>query len=164
MDLNEIPSTRVSGRPKRMLGAEVKQIWHSEGPRDGPIFLQLAWFLTNLIIEGGLEESELLPSETTLADQFGMSRMTARRGIEALKEIGVVSRSRRGTRIEVSADEAAMLSDDFWHLLTNDQTTISENRPLRINQRLDSRSGDRDAGVAPGFLRTWPPDLSLIHI
>ena len=136
MNRDEIPSTSVSGRPRRLLGAEVMERWHSEGHREGPIFLQLAWFLTNLIIEGELDESELLPAETTLADQFGMSRMTARRGIEALKEIGVVSRSRRGTRIEVSADEAAMLSDDFWHLLTNDHPTISENRPLRINHRL----------------------------
>ena len=161
MNRDEIPSTSVSGRPRRLLGAEVMERWHSEGHREGPIFLQLAWFLTNLIIEGELDESELLPSETTLADQFGMSRMTARRGIEALKEIGVVSRSRRGTRIEVSADEAAMLSDDFWHLLTNDQTTISENRPLRINQRLDSRSNAPDADVEPGFLRTRPPDEDL---
>ena len=63
MNRDEIPSTSVSGRPKRMLGAEVMERWHSEGHREGPIFLQLAWFLTNLIIEGelnSLQAKELL--------------------------------------------------------------------------------------------------------
>ena len=62
-----------------------------------------------------------MPSETTLAKQFGMSRMTARRAVESLRDIGVVSRSRRGTRIDVSPDEAVSLSGQFHQLLYNQQ-------------------------------------------
>ena len=133
-----MPSNSVSGRPRRVFEAGLIAKWSSEGQLEGPIFLQLAWFLTNLIIEGELKEGELLPSETTLADQFGMSRMTARRGIETLKDLGMVSRSRRGTRIEVSADEAASVSSEFWQLLNPEQITLSQNRPLGINRRLDT--------------------------
>ena len=137
MSLNETPSNNVSGRPKRVFEAGLMEKWSSEDQLEGPIFLQLAWFLTNLIIEGELKEGELLPSETTLASQFGMSRMTARRGIETLKDLGFVSRSRRGTRIELSADEAASVSSEFWQLLNTEQTSLSQNRPLGINRRLD---------------------------
>ena len=52
MSLNEMPSNSVSGRPRRVFEAELIAKWSSEGQLEGPIFLQLAWFLTNLIIEG----------------------------------------------------------------------------------------------------------------
>ena len=161
MSLNEMPSNSVSGRPRRVFEAGLMAKWSSEGQLEGPIFLQLAWFLTNLIIEGELKEGELLPSETTLADQFGMSRMTARRGIETLKDLGMVSRSRRGTRIEVSADEAASVSREFWQLLNTEQIALSQNRPLGINRRLDTRPDAMESDMGSGPLQERPPNEDL---
>ena len=161
MSLNEMPSNSVSGRPRRVLEAGLMAKWSSEGQLEGPIFLQLAWFLTNLIIEGELKEGELLPSETTLADQFGMSRMTARRGIETLKDLGMVSRSRRGTRIEVSADEAASVSSEFWQLLNTEQIALSQNRPLGINRRLDTRSDAMESDMGSWPFQERPPNEDL---
>ena len=161
MSLNEMPSNSVSGRPRRVFEAELIAKWSSEGQLEGPIFLQLAWFLTNLIIEGELKEGELLPSETTLADQFGMSRMTARRGIETLKDLGMVSRSRRGTRIEVSADEAASVSSEFWQLLNTEQIALSQNRPLGINRRLDNRPDAMESDMGSGPLQERLPNEDL---
>jgi len=161
MSLNETPSNNVSGRPRRVFEAGLMEKWSSEDQLEGPIFLQLAWFLTNLIIEGELKEGELLPSETTLADQFGMSRMTARRGIETLKDLGIVSRSRRGTRIEISDDEAASVSSEFWQLLNTDQITLSQDRPLGINRRLDSRPDAMESAMGSGLLQERPPNEDL---
>ena len=73
-----------------------------------------------------------MPSETTLAKQFGMSRMTARRAVESLRDIGVVSRNRRGTRIDVSPDEAVSLSGQFRQLLYNHHIADFEINPLQI--------------------------------
>ena len=145
MDPGQTDSTGSGGRSKRILPEHLMMRWGSAENRDGPIFLQLAWFLTNLIIEGELDEGDLLPSETTLAEQFGMSRMTARRGIETLRDIGVVSRNRRGTRIEMSADEAASLSADFWLFLQADQNVTSLSAPLAINRRLDGLGPDSNS-------------------
>jgi len=156
-----MPSNSVSGRPRRVFEAGLIAKWSSEGQLEGPIFLQLAWFLTNLIIEGELKEGELLPSETTLADQFGMSRMTARRGIETLKDLGMVSRSRRGTRIEVSADEAASVSSEFWQLLNTEQIALSQNRPLGINRRLDTRSDAMESDMGSEPFQERPPNEDL---
>ena len=156
-----MPSNSVSGRPRRVFEAGLIAKWSSEGQLEGPIFLQLAWFLTNLIIEGELKEGELLPSETTLADQFGMSRMTARRGIETLKDLGMVSRSRRGTRIEVSADEAASVSSEFWLLLNTEQITLSQDRPLGINRRLDTRPDAMESDMGSEPFQERPPNEDL---
>ena len=161
MSLNETPSNNVSGRPRRVFESGLMEKWSSEDQLEGPIFLQLAWFLTNLIIEGELKEGELLPSETTLADQFGMSRMTARRGIETLKDLGIVSRSRRGTRIEISDDEAASVSSEFWQLLNTDQITLSQDRPLGINRRLDARPDAMESDMGSGPLQGRSPNEDL---
>ena len=138
MTSNQKPSNPGSGREVRAFDREVMARWVPNDQSNSPIFMQLAWFLINLIIEGRLELGELMPSETTLAKQFGMSRMTARHAVEALKDIGVVSRNRRGTRIDVSPDEAASLSGQFWTLLDDDQITNADSVPLRVNRRLDT--------------------------
>ena len=90
-----------------------------------------------------------------------MSRMTARRGIETLKHLGMVSRSRRGTRIEVSADEAASVSSEFWLLLNTEQITLSQNRPLGINRRLDTWSDAMDSDMGSGPLQERLPNEDL---
>ena len=136
-----------SGRAVRAFNRDVMAGWFPDDQSDSPLFLQLAWFLVNLIIEGKLEEGGLMPSETTLAKQFGMSRMTARRAVESLRDIGVVSRSRRGTRIDVSPDEAVSLSGQFHQLLYNQQIVDSENSPLQINRRLDYSSREPSPDV-----------------
>ena len=119
MTSNQGPSEPETGRAIRAFDRDAMARWIPNDQSDSPIFLQLAWFLINLIIEGKLERGELMPSETTLAKQFGMSRMTARRAVESLRDIGVVSRNRRGTRIDVSPDEAVLLSGQFRQLLYN---------------------------------------------
>lgn len=61
-----------------------------------PAYLQLKSQLERLITAGALGRGEALPSERTLAQELGISRMTVRRALEGLVEAGLVE-SRRGS-------------------------------------------------------------------
>jgi GntR family transcriptional regulator len=62
-----------------------------------PRFLQIVDDIRQRIAEGELTEHAAIPSERSVADQFGVSRMTARRALEALESEGLVySEDRRG--------------------------------------------------------------------
>jgi len=66
-------------------------------PRDSsPLYLQLARKLGQAIRDGRYKPDEALPSERTLSESLGLSRVTARKAIDQLVEQGLVSR-RRGS-------------------------------------------------------------------
>jgi|SRR5690554_49306 len=60
-----------------------------------PAYLQLKGQLERLITSGALRRGAALPSERTLAQHLGISRMTVRRALEGLVEAGLVE-PRRG--------------------------------------------------------------------
>ena len=63
-----------------------------------PAYFQIAQILHREIMRGGLRPGDRIPSENELSDEYGLSRMTARKAIDLLAEKGVVSREKgRGT-------------------------------------------------------------------
>ena len=69
----------------------------TSGNSHRPRFLQIADDIRVSIARSELNEHEGLPSERNLAEQFGVSRMTARRALEALESEGLIySEDRRG--------------------------------------------------------------------
>ena len=59
-----------------------------------PLYLQLARNLATAIHCGVWSAGEALPSERTLSDSIGVSRITARKAIELLVEQGLIRRAR----------------------------------------------------------------------
>lgn len=65
-----------------------------------PIYLQIERILTEKIAQGSLYPGDSIPSETVLAEQYQVSRMTARKAVDYLVRQGLVERQRgRGTFI-----------------------------------------------------------------
>jgi GntR family transcriptional regulator len=65
-----------------------------------PAYRQLADIIRAQIQSGELGSDQLLPSETTLVQQYGIARGTVRRAIETLREAGlVVTVQGRGTYV-----------------------------------------------------------------
>jgi len=66
-------------------------------PRSAPRFRAITDTLRMAILNGTLAEHDALPSERTIAEEHGVSRMTARRALEALEAEGLAySENRRG--------------------------------------------------------------------
>ena len=57
-----------------------------------PLYVQLAQTLSSAIREGRYQTNEALPSERVLSDALGLSRVTARKAIDQLVELGLVVR------------------------------------------------------------------------
>jgi Bacterial regulatory proteins, gntR family len=65
---------------------------------DEPLYMQLAAILRGMIESGELRHLDPLPSETTLCQEYEISRDTARRSVQALREEGLVfTVAQRGT-------------------------------------------------------------------
>jgi GntR family transcriptional regulator len=67
---------------------------------DRPVYRQIADQLREAIRKGEYGEGDPLPSETALADTYGVTRMTAREAIDVLKNEGLV-RSEHGRGVFV---------------------------------------------------------------
>lgn len=59
-----------------------------------PMYMQLARKLTAAIESGQWQSGEALPSERTLTETLGISRVTARRALKVLSDEGTVSKNR----------------------------------------------------------------------
>ncbi len=65
-----------------------------------PLYQQVAEILRARIRSGELARLDLLPSEKTLQQEYGISRDTARRAIEMLRDEGLVfTVAQRGTYV-----------------------------------------------------------------
>ncbi|WP_319451767.1 MULTISPECIES: GntR family transcriptional regulator [unclassified Mycobacterium] len=72
------------------------------GPNDGaplvsaaagvPLHRQLFLVLHDEIVRGALDQGDPLPTEQTLCDQFGVSRITVRRALADLAAVGLIER------------------------------------------------------------------------
>ena len=67
---------------------------------DRPVYRQIADQLRQAIREGRYGEGDALPSETALAETYGVTRMTARQAMDVLKGEGLV-RSEHGRGVFV---------------------------------------------------------------
>jgi len=67
---------------------------------DEPLYSQLAGILRRQIRSGALAHLDPLPSETTLTQEYGVSRDTVRRAVAALRDEGLVfTIPQRGTYV-----------------------------------------------------------------
>lgn len=74
-------------------------------------FAEIKEYIRRHIEAGEWEENTRVPSENQLAEQFGCSRMTARRALTELVEAGVLERSQGlGTFVESLKSQSSMLS------------------------------------------------------
>lgn len=67
-------------------------VFQADAESPSPLYLQLALALSRAIGEGGYQAHEALPSERVLAEELGISRVTARKAIERLVEQGLIVR------------------------------------------------------------------------
>ncbi|WP_162063451.1 GntR family transcriptional regulator [Vibrio taketomensis] len=95
-----------------------------------PIYLQIERILTEQIESGVLHPGDSIPSETLLAEQYQVSRMTARKAVDYLVRQGVVERQRgRGTFICQPMQELKIALPLDQHL-TSSEVAISLNSPI----------------------------------
>lgn len=66
-----------------------------------PLYYQLEMLLRKQIEEGILKPGDPLPSETSIATEYDVSRITVRRALDRLEEDGLIAR-RQGKRTRVS--------------------------------------------------------------
>ena len=72
---------------------------------DRPLPVQLAGILRGQILAGELGPGDLLPSETTLTQRYGVSRNTARAAVALLRDEGYVqTRPQFGSRVRPRED------------------------------------------------------------
>ena len=74
------------------LSARIVTAMHNDAAREDPLYLQLARAMRGLIEIGHLRNREALPSERTLAQATGFSRVTVRKAIEELFRDGLIAR------------------------------------------------------------------------
>lgn len=92
--------------------------WTSLRPNDEvalPRYAQLANAIADLVERGALRAGDQLPAERELAAATGMSRMTARQGLQQLARDGVVT-VRHGVGVFITEACAATVSADSWSL------------------------------------------------
>ena len=77
------------------------------------------------IVTGRLGAGDQLPTETDLAEQFGLARHTVREGLRLLEESGLVSRE-GGRRLFVKAPHYAELAPRVSRALIMQRVTIGE--------------------------------------
>lgn len=99
-------------------GQEPERRSHSRLDPTGhvPLYHQIFLILRNRIYGGELSEGDLVPSEQDLTNEFGVSRITARRALNELADAGLVVRERgRGTRVVKRPPAPAVTSSiDGW--------------------------------------------------
>ncbi|MBN2027512.1 MAG: GntR family transcriptional regulator [Actinobacteria bacterium] len=80
-----------------------------------PAYFQLANILYQEIMKGSLRPGDRVPSENELSEEYGLSRMTARKAISVLAEKGVVRREKgKGTFVSRPRMEGGLfLIPDF---------------------------------------------------
>lgn len=72
-----------------------------------PAYRVVSTELQKLILSGSLEPGQALPTETSLAEQFGVHRSTIREGLRQLENEGYLTRSSRKTlRVSIPGREA----------------------------------------------------------
>jgi GntR family transcriptional regulator len=77
-----------------------------------PLYHQIFLALRDEIVSGARAHGTILPTEHQLSDRFAVSRITARRALDELSDMGLVERRRRiGTRVIHRAAPASIDAD-----------------------------------------------------
>lgn len=100
--------TEVRGIDGRLsnLSARIVTAIRNDGDNEDPLYLQLARAMRGLIEIGHLRNREALPSERTLAQATGFSRVTVRKAIDELIRDGLIARrAGAGSYVAREADQ-----------------------------------------------------------
>lgn len=89
------------------------------------LYYQLYDILFQEITSGAFAVGELIPSETKLVDEFGISRETARKAMKMLVDDGLVERRRGVGSVVVSSRPKTALNWSSSSLKLNDDPTIA---------------------------------------
>jgi GntR family transcriptional regulator len=145
-----------------------------------PLYQQIFVILRNKIQSGELAPGELVMGEQELCAAFGVSRITARRALDELAQMGLVERKRGlGTRILPAKSVAPMIAsidgllENVGHIGRTTTVSVLEYGPVAATvetaDALHLNAGEpllravrvRHLGDAPmSYLMTWvPPDI-----
>lgn len=111
----------------------------AEASRTTPAFREVAQQIARQIEEGEMQPGFRIPAERKLADQYGISRMTARAALEHLAQRGLVERKdRSGTyvaqpKVRLSLSTTAGLSDQFKGVGITPGASIIQARTARVS-------------------------------
>lgn len=111
--------TKMKTQPTPLLGARV------------PLGVQVADALREDIAQQGLAEGDVLPSESKLAEQYGVSARVVRDALRSLDSQGVVQ-TRQGKRAVVSGFRPVAVENYFKIALDADALSIEELIELRL--------------------------------
>ena len=88
------PSVLTSDRPDQIISLAAMPPSLLDSDATEPLYVQVMQVLVGDIASGRLRPGQRLPSERALCDNFQISRVTARRALQALVEEGVVQSAR----------------------------------------------------------------------
>ncbi|MDV6331275.1 GntR family transcriptional regulator [Asticcacaulis sp. 201] len=115
----------------------------------GPLYVQLERILRSAILDGRLSDSDALPPERDMAEQYGVSRLTVRKALSDLQSEGLLTRRRGcGTFVSAKPRVEGNLSAFQEDLVTSGQGTHS----VWLERGIDRVTPDESMtlGVAPG--------------
>ncbi|MFC2969516.1 GntR family transcriptional regulator [Acidimangrovimonas pyrenivorans] len=117
-----------------------------------PLFHQVAVILRDRILSGAHAEGERLPSEAEICDNFGVSRITAKRAMDELAAEGLVTRARgRGTIVTQGAAKLPFeVSVDGWIENISRMGRMTEVSVLEFGYRRAPRAVARELGLDEG--------------
>lgn len=124
--------------------------------------------LRRMIVNGNLKPGDQLPTETMLAEQFGVNRSTVREGIRQLENEGLVGREGR-KRLTVSVPGSAKLASQATRALVIRQVTFRDLWEVALVLEPACASlcalhrGDEMTATLESNLARTRHDLSAIH-
>lgn len=96
-----------------------------------PIYLQIEQILTERITRGELRPGDLIPSEPAMCEQYGVSRMTARKAVDYLVRQGVVERQRGKGTFVCEREQALKIALPLDKHLTSSEVADFLNSPIK---------------------------------
>lgn len=116
-----------------------------------PAYYQLARILYGRIMEGDLRPGDRVPSENELSEEFGLSRMTARKAITVLTDEGLVHRDKgRGTFVSKPRVEGGYFLIPDFHEEMRKQGLASEVSLLGVKVVPAGRTAADRLGIKKG--------------
>jgi len=128
-----------------------RQLNPSEAPPTSrPLYVQVKELMTRRIIDGAWTPGMALPSEFTLAEQFGVSQGTVRKALDALSGENIVVRFQgRGTFVAAHDPHDTLFH--FFHLVGTDGARPRvESRLLSCRRGKANREELRNLGLPAG--------------
>lgn len=116
-----------------------------------PAYYQLARILYGRIMDGELRPGDRVPSENELSDEFGLSRMTARKAITVLADEGLVRRDKgRGTFVSKPRVEGGYFLIPDFHDEMRKQGLATEVSLLGVKVVPAGRKASEKLGIKKG--------------